>query len=392
LFHLFKCIILTVIKSIPKLRFQTFKDEWVTKKLDSIATFSKGKNISKADISEDGMFECIRYGQLYTDYGEVIKKVLSRTSLKKSKLIFSEKNDIIIPASGETQFDIAKASCVLKEGVALGGDLNIIKTKMDGVFLSYYLNYTKRIDIAKMAQGNSVVHLYAIQLKSLQINLPSLSEQQKIAAFLTAVDDKIQQIIRKKKLLEQYKKGCMQQVFSQVIQFKNGSKAYPSWNKKIISDFAPLQRGFDLPVDKIKTGEYPVVFSNGILKNHNEFKVWAPGVVTGRSGTIGKVTYVEQNYWPHNTSLWVTDFKNNYPKYVYYFFLNLGLERFASGSGVPTLNRNDVHSQSALFPSLEEQQKIANFLSTIDTKINLVETQLKKTQEFKKGLLQQMFI
>lgn len=98
------------------------------------------------------------------------------------------------------------------------------------------------------------------------------------------------------------------------------------WEEKKILDFAPLQRGFDLPVIEIKEGKYPVVFSNGILKTHNKFKAKAPGVVTGRSGTIGKITFVEEDYWPHNTSLWVTDFKNNEPKYVYFFFSNFKLE------------------------------------------------------------------
>ena len=79
------------------------------------------------------------------------------------------------------------------------------------------------------------------------------------------------------------------------------------------------------------------------MNYHDEYKAKGPGVVTGRSGTIGKVTYVESDYWPHNTSLWVTDFKGNNPKYVYYVYKYIGLSKYASGSGVPTLNRNDVH-------------------------------------------------
>ena len=87
------------------------------------------------------------------------------------------------------------------------------------------------------------------------------------------------------------------------------------WKVKKVLDFAPLQRGFDLPTDKIVKGKYPVVYSNGILNYHDEYKAKGPGVVTGRSGTIGKVTYVESDYWPHNTSLWVTDFKGNISYY-----------------------------------------------------------------------------
>jgi type I restriction enzyme S subunit len=128
--------------------------------LGEIASFSKGKGISKADIIEDGATECIRYGELYTTYGETIDEVKSRTNIDVDDLVLSEANDVIIPASGETQIDIATASCVLREGIALGGDLNIIKTKNNGVFLSYYLNYKKKQEIASLAQGISVVHLY----------------------------------------------------------------------------------------------------------------------------------------------------------------------------------------------------------------------------------------
>ena len=129
------------------------------------------------------------------------------------------------------------------------------------------------------------------------------------------------------------------------------------WEVTLILNFAPLQRGFDLPVSTIVDGKFPVVFSNGILKHHNEYKVIAPGVVTGRSGTIGNVTYVEENYWPHNTSLWVTDFKNNIPKFVYYFYIQFDLSKLGTGSGVPTLNRNDVHSKNILIPSLQNKPK-----------------------------------
>ena len=163
------------------------------------------------------------------------------------------------------------------------------------------------------------------------------------------------------------------------------------WELKKILDFAPLQRGFDLPVNDIKQGKYPVVFSNGILKTHNEFKAKAPGVVTGRSGTIGKVTFIEQDYWPHNTSLWVTDFKNNDPKYVYFFYSNFKLERLGTGSSVPTLNRNDVHAKKAFFPTLPEQQKIASFLSSVDEKIQQLSRKKELLEQYKKGVMQQLF-
>ncbi len=156
------------------------------------------------------------------------------------------------------------------------------------------------------------------------------------------------------------------------------------WREVKIIDFSPLQRGFDLPAAQIKEGTYPVVYSNGIKNYHSEYKAKAPGVVTGRSGTIGEVTYVTQDYWPHNTSLWVTDFKGNHPKFVFYFLQNLRLDRFYAGSGVPTLNRNDVHKKSILIPTLPEQKAIASLLEKWDTAIEKTEALIEaKEKRFK---------
>ena len=159
------------------------------------------------------------------------------------------------------------------------------------------------------------------------------------------------------------------------------------WREVKIIDFSPLQRGFDLPAAQIKEGTYPVVYSNGIKNYHSEYKAKAPGVVTGRSGTIGEVTYVTQDYWPHNTSLWVTDFKGNHPKFVFYFLQNLRLDRFYAGSGVPTLNRNDVHKKSILIPTLPEQKAIASLLEKWDTAIEKTEALIGAKEKRFKWLL-----
>ncbi|MBW3080718.1 restriction endonuclease subunit S [Bifidobacterium sp. 79T10] len=135
---------------------------------------------------------------------------------------------------------------------------------------------------------------------------------------------------------------------------------------------APLQRGFDLPAEKIVPGKYPVVMSNGIGAYHNAYKVEGPGVVTGRSGTIGNLHYVESAYWPHNTALWVTHFYGNNPRFIFYLYEKLDLSRFQAGSGVPTLNRNDVHDTMLAVPaSTEEQKSIAEFFSRLDSLITL---------------------
>ena len=187
--------------------------EWHETKFEKIGTFLKGKGISKADININGKTPCIRYGELYTSYGEVISKVISATNLPIENLILSKKNDVLIPASGETQIDIAIASCVLHDNVALSGDLNIFRTKESGVFLSYLICSYLKMQIAQLAQGNSVVHLYSSQLKGVELNLPCLEEQTKIANFLSAIDQKIEVVAKQIEQAKVWKKGLLQQMF-----------------------------------------------------------------------------------------------------------------------------------------------------------------------------------
>ncbi|MCH8550273.1 MAG: type I restriction-modification system subunit M, partial [Balneolaceae bacterium] len=170
--------------------------DWKQRKLGQVATFLKGKNISKSDIVPNGNTPCIRYGELYTHYDEVITTIQSSTNLEPKFLHLSKKNDVIIPASGETAIDISTAACVTVEGVALGGDLNIIRSPLNGIFLSYYLNYVRKKDIARLAQGISVIHIYSTQLKLLEIEIPCVEEQNKIAGFLFDIDSLINNKIK----------------------------------------------------------------------------------------------------------------------------------------------------------------------------------------------------
>ncbi|WP_368105776.1 restriction endonuclease subunit S [Bifidobacterium catenulatum] len=146
----------------------------------------------------------------------------------------------------------------------------------------------------------------------------------------------------------------------------------PAWEQRKLGEVAPLQRGFDLPVRQMISGPYPVVMSNGVGGWHSKYAVKGPGVVTGRSGTIGGLQYIEGDFWPHNTSLWVTSFNGNEPKFIYWLYSSLNLERFGSGSGVPTLNRNDVHDQLIGVPcNIAEQRRIGAFFDRLDSLITL---------------------
>ena len=189
---------------MPPLRFPEFSGEWEEEQLDSIATLSKGIGISKEQLSEDGE-PCILYGELYTKYkSEIIKQVESKTDIDCSKLKRSKANDVIIPCSGETAVDIATARCVPFDNILLGGDLNIISLhKYDGAFMSYQLNGKRKYDIARVAQGVSVVHLYGEHLKAIKTYNPSLPEQQKIAKLLSLIDERI---ATQNKIIEDLKK------------------------------------------------------------------------------------------------------------------------------------------------------------------------------------------
>jgi len=138
-----------------------------------------------------------------------------------------------------------------------------------------------------------------------------------------------------------------------------------------IGDYITLQRGFDITKKEQTVGCYPVVSSGGISSYHNEFRAAGPGVIIGRKGTLGSAFYVDSDYWPHDTTLWVKDFKGNNPKFIFYFLKKLGLERLDSGSSNPTLNRNFVHQIKAELPEKKTQIKISTVLSEIDKKIEL---------------------
>jgi type I restriction enzyme S subunit len=165
-----------------------------------------------------------------------------------------------------------------------------------------------------------------------------------------------------------------------------------NFEEKYFNDFIKLNRGFDLPNQKIKEGNYPVVASTGIKDYHDAYKVKGPGVVTGRSGSLGVVQYVNVDYWPLNTSLYVKDFKGNDPKFVYYFLQTMHLENFNSGAGVPSLNQNHLHKQKILVPSFSHQQRIASILSAYDELIEVNNERIKLLEETARELYKEWFV
>lgn len=164
------------------------------------------------------------------------------------------------------------------------------------------------------------------------------------------------------------------------------------WKKVKLGDFIELHRGYDLTKDSFIKGPYPVVCSTSIMGYHNSYKVKGPGVIIGRSGTLGQVQYVKENYWPHNTSLYVSDFKNNDVLFVRYFLQNIGTDSVGGGSAVPTLNRNHLSILDIVVPPLETQQKIASILSAYDDLIENNRKQIKLLEEAAQRLYKEWFV
>ena len=200
----------------PRLRFPEFRDkgDWETIILGDVVSISKGKGIAKSDVGVGGTTPCIRYAELYTIYGEVITHIHSYTDEPVDTLVLSQAGDVIIPASGETKEEIATCGCVMNAGVALGSDLNVLRSDIDGRFFSYYLNGVQRSELAKVAQGDTVAHLYPAQISRLSICIAEEpAEQQKIASCLTTLNTRITAQAEKIDALKTHKRGLMQQLF-----------------------------------------------------------------------------------------------------------------------------------------------------------------------------------
>lgn len=383
------------VSNVPNLRFPRFEGEWEEKKLGDVAKFSKGKGISKSDIEEGGTIECIRYGELYTHYKEVITEVKSRTNVDKGNLVFSEANDVIIPSSGETQIDIATASCVLNSGVALGGDLNIIKTDNNGVFLSYYLNSKKKMEIANLAQGISVVHLYSSQLASLKMNFPCLAEQSKIASFLSLLNDRITTQNKIIEQLESLMQGLREKLFTQKLRLKNGDGSdFPDWEVKRLREVAS-KKSSNISANKIEDnfGEYIIYGASGILKHVDFYEEEHDYVSIIKDGAgVGRLLYCNGKSSVLGTMEIIRPKETINIYFLYCLLGNIDFVKYITGSTIPHIYFKDYSNELCGIPCVNEQTKIANFLSSIDEKIKTERKILGQYENQKKYLLQNVFI
>lgn len=381
------------IEGYKKTEVGVIPDDWEAEKLGELFKFKNGVNAEKKyygkGIKFINILEVIQKSSLF--YEDIPGFISLDPGTIKNNIV--QKGDVLFNRTSETQEDIGLTSVYLDDKEVVFGGFVIrarpISDSIDYYFSKYgFSSVIVRNQIIKRGQGAVRANIGQSDLKEVCIPLPPLPEQKAIAQSLDDVDALITECDRLITKKRNTKQGTMQELLT-------GKKRLPGfsgeWEVKKLGMVAPLQRGFDLPTSQLIKGNYPVVYSNGILNFHNKYQAKAPGVVTGRSGTIGKVTFVEADYWPHNTSLWVTDFKENSPKFIYYLYIFIGLERFGTGSGVPTLNRNDVHAfQIPIPPTQEEQKAIAQILSDMDAEITALEQKRDKYKAIKQGMMQEL--
>lgn len=398
---------------VPPLRFPGFTAPWEGKRLGEVATFAKGRGVSKADLAEDGETPCIRYAELYTSYGSVITGVVSRTHTVASDLLFSKGGEVIIPASGETAEDIATAAVVIPSGVALGGDLNVLTTAEDGAFLARYLSSSLKRRIAAVAQGNSVVHLYPGQLAGIVANLPHLTEQQKIAGFLGSVDRWIDGLRARRDALADYKRGVMQHLFSRQIRFtRPDGTPFPEWQEKRLGEVADIIGGgtpdtlrpdywdgdiqWFTPTEiktKYLTSSTRAITQRGLSKSSASL-LPAGTILLSSRATVGDVGILTQPA-ATNQGFQSLVVKSPDDNEFWFYWVSQNRHEFlkrANGSTFLEISKASVAEIPALKPHPEEQRKIAGFLGALDRRIDAVTTQITAAGAFKRGLLQQMFV
>ena len=366
----------------------------------------KGTGISKDQLSDDGE-PCIVYGELYTKYkSETIREVISKTNINNTKLVKSKANDVIIPCSGETAEDIATARCVLNGNILLGGDLNIIRLHgYDGAFMSYQLNGRRKYDIAKVAQGVSVVHLYGEHLKGVKTINPCLEEQKKIASLLALLDERI---TTQNKIIEDLKKlksaiidYAINSLNSDFAKFDSlyemaGEGGTPTTSNASFYDNGkiPFIKIDDLK-QKYLTENKDFITELGLQKS-SAWLVPTRSILFSNGATIGEITITTYPVCTKQGILGIVPKQNIDVDFLYYFmsssYFKKAVSRIVTEGTMKTAYLKDINNILCPIPIKEKQQEIAKMPSTLNSKIDFEQSILKLFCSQKQYLLRQMFI
>ena len=387
---------MTENKVVPKLRFRDFSDCWKKKKLKEIILefIVPMRDKPRVLIGE------IPWCRIEDFDGKYLSKSKSNQGVtqevvKKMNLKVYPTNTVLVSCSANLGFCAITQRPLVTNQTFIG----LVPSEfIDSEYLLYLMRLSSR-KLNILSSGTTISYLSKKEFEKFQLHIPSLPEQKKIASFLSSVDDKIQKLNRKKELLQQYKKGVMQKIFSQELRFKddNGND-YPDWEEKKLGEVCVIKKGKQLNKSELtETGLYPAL--NGGVNPSGYTNKWntEKDVITISEGgnSCGYVGLSKTRFWcgGHCYSLLDLDADINF-NYIFQIlkFLEVQIMRLRVGSGLPNIQMKEITKFLVSIPAIKEQNKIANFLSSIDKKIDLVSNQLENTKVFKKGLLQQMFV
>lgn len=396
-----------IMANKPRIRFRGFTEDWEQRKLGDIATFSKGNGYSKSDLAPSGD-PIILYGRLYTNYETTIRNVDTFVELK-DKSVISQGDEVIVPASGETVEDISRASVVKDQGVIIGGDLNVIKVNhlLDPTFLALTIsNGEQQKELSKRAQGKSVVHLHNSDLQEVNLTFPLLNEQKEISTLFEKMDSIITLHQCKLKKLNLAKKSLLQKLFprngSQIpgVRFKGFTDA---WEQRKFLDLLDTQNGIrrgpfgsSLKKDSfVKKSDYVVyeqqnaIYDNYVTRyfiskeKYNElirFNIQPGDFIMSGAGTIGRISMVpdgiKKGVFNQALIRFKVDKNSVNPLYFLKFMqsdmMQKQLTQANPGSAMTNLvPMDELKKWDVTIPSLEEQNKISNFINQIDESITL---------------------
>lgn len=399
--------------TVPKLRFVEFDDYWKKVKLKDVSLkITDGTHDTPKKTKKGVPFlTAVNIKDGYIDYDNC-----AFLSIDDHKIIFQrcnpEKGDLLIVNIGAGTANCAINTVEYEFSLKNVAIIKPNKSLVNDRFLEQIQRKKRKRLFHKLTSGGAQPFLALNQIGKLNIELPSLPEQEKIASFLSAVDERIQKLERKKSLLEEYKKGVLQKIFSQELRFKdeNGNN-YPGWEEKKLGEelihksernrsnevnlilsvsnkkgFITQSEQFDgHQVASKDTSNYKVIFNGEYAYNPSRINVGSIARLDKFEFGIVSPMYVIFKLKPSLNPIF---FDALYSTHKFKHLIKIG----CSGSVRDSLNFNDLELFLVNLPSIKEQQKIASFLSGIDKKIELVETQIQQSKTFKKGLLQQMFV
>lgn len=386
------------MNKIPKLRFPGFSGEWECKKLGKLLQFKNGINASKEQYGKGAKFINVLdiLNNDFITYDNIIGRVdVDEETLEKYSV---EYGDVLFQRSSETREEVGTANVYLdKEKKASFGGF-VIRGKKVGEFNPIFINKLLKTSLARKeittkSGGSTRYNVGQDILVDVELLFPSLDEQNKIASIFFLIDDKIKKQQNKVEALQDYKKGIMQKIFSQEIRFKDeNGKEYTDWEERYIGETLKIRHGKDQKSIQVAEGKYPILGTGGEIGRTDTPIYDKESVLIGRKGTIDRPIFMNTPFWTVDT-LFYSEVNIDYDaKFLFYCFQCINWKLYSEASGVPSLSAATVESIKYNVPQKEEQQKIASFLSLVDKKVEKEKEKLDSLNQFKKSLLQQMFV